>query len=146
MESYVKAIYKEMASSVNSNSNSKKILSIMGSRLLKVENSTLNKGIFLKRLVFVAILVLPNGGKVMYLETTTLTKKNQGTFTKKVRDILNIKQGDKIDFIEEKGQIIIAKHIEVPQTAQKLFAGWQDDGIRSGELDWDDAQGTELQW
>ena len=43
------------------------------------------------------------------LDVVTVTRKYQITLTKAVREVLNIKEGDRIVFIRKNGEIIIRK-------------------------------------
>lgn len=54
--------------------------------------------------------------------------------------------GQEFNISVQDGNIILSPVEKKPTTIKELFAGWEDDGFRPGELDWGSAQGNELSW
>ena len=69
------------------------------------------------------------------MEIAKVTSKGQITIPKEVRNRLNLKTGDKVLFLEEKGKWVIANASLVAlKDAQKAFAGLaQELGLDSDE-------------
>lgn len=57
-----------------------------------------------------------------------------------------ITDGQEFSVEVKNGNIILSPITSEPQNLKALFENWEDDGIRSPELDWGKAQGQELQW
>ncbi|QYA46117.1 AbrB/MazE/SpoVT family DNA-binding domain-containing protein (plasmid) [Macrococcoides bohemicum] len=84
------------------------------------------------------------------LETTTTLKKwgnSKGLrLPQKVITHLNLHEDQKILIVLEEDKLILKPQTEKPTNIHELFSGWKDDGIRSEEMDWGQAEGEELNW
>lgn len=59
---------------------------------------------------------------------------------------LNLKVGQNLNLKVQGQSIIVTPAKKHPKNIHELFDGWKDDGVRDHELDWGDAQGSELPW
>jgi antitoxin PrlF len=60
------------------------------------------------------------------IQTGRLTSKGQVTLPKAIRETLGVKYGDKVDFVERDGAIVVKKHFDVKKfdAAVKKWRGY----------------------
>ncbi|MET3559284.1 antitoxin MazE [Streptococcus rupicaprae] len=82
-------------------------------------------------------------------EYTTLSQWGNSKATRiptSILKLLDIDVNQKFTVSVKDQSIILTPEIQKPTSIHELFAGWEDDGIRSQELDWGQAEGNELSW
>lgn len=85
-------------------------------------------------------------------QTTEQTKITQWGDSKAVRipsgviKRLGLKNDDKLSVGIENGSIVLTPVEKEPTNIHELFDGWVDDGVRDGEVDWNEPRGNELKW
>lgn len=82
-------------------------------------------------------------------EYTTLSQWGNSKATRipsSILKALDIDLNQKFSISIKDQSIVLTPENQQPSTIHELFADWEDDGIRHGELDWGQAQGGELEW
>lgn len=82
-------------------------------------------------------------------EYTTLSQWGNSKATRipsSILKALDIDLNQKFSISIKDQSIVLTPENQQPSTIHELFATWEDDGIRQGELDWGPAQGGEVEW
>lgn len=82
-------------------------------------------------------------------EYTTLSQWGNSKATiipTSILKLLDIDVNQKFKVSVKDKSIILTPEIQKPTNIHELFEGWQDDGIRSSEMDWGKSEGNELSW